>query len=208
MRGERFKRRLPKFVGQIPDLDDTFIAEDKEFDRIDKRLEGFLYGLIPSLASGADRSSDYLARFERDYGLEGTGSIDDRISAIIAKIGANRVTTERVILDLCHTFGVEGSYYPDYGKYSFLLELRTRKDFSLRALEKAIREIIPAHLEMQTQIAVMTDVFYASTSLAGETVVISEPAPKSPVTVYPAYFGVSNVSTYEEIKILDGGFYE
>lgn len=41
MRGDRFKKRLPKFVGNISDLDDTFYAEDKEFELIDKLIDDF-----------------------------------------------------------------------------------------------------------------------------------------------------------------------
>ncbi|MBZ2387772.1 hypothetical protein K8P03_10860 [Anaerococcus murdochii] len=148
MRGDRFKKRLPSFVGKIPDLDDTFFAEDKEFERIDKRLKGFGYGLIASLLKGEDGVLDYLARFEKDYGLEGVGSIDDRISAILAKIGASRVTTEKALLDLCQSFGVEGEFYPDYEEYSFNLDLKKIKEKpNFDKLVKAINEIIPAHLD-------------------------------------------------------------
>ena len=49
MRGDRFKKRLPKYIGQIADMNDTFFAEDKEFYRIEGALDDFLYGLIASL---------------------------------------------------------------------------------------------------------------------------------------------------------------
>lgn len=148
MRGDRFKKRLPSFVGKIPDLDDTFYAEDKEFERIDKKLKGFMYGLIASLMAGSDDVLDYLTRFEKDYGLEGVGSIDDRVSAVLAKIGASRVTTEKALLDLCQSFGVEGKFYPDYEEYSFNLDLKKIKEKpNFDKLVKAINEIIPAHLD-------------------------------------------------------------
>lgn len=148
MRGDRFKKRLPRFVGLIPDLDDTFYAEDKEFYRIDRRLKGFMYGLIASLMAGNDDVLDYLTRFEKDYGLEGVGSIDDRISQVLAKIGANRVTTEQALLDLCEKFGVEGKFHPSYEDYSFSLELEKIKEKpNFDKLVKAINEIIPAHLD-------------------------------------------------------------
>lgn len=148
MRGDRFKKRLPKFVGKIPDLDDTFYAEDKEFYRIDNKLKGFMYGLIASLMAGSDDVFDYLTRFEKDYGLEGVGSIDDRISAVLAKIGASRVTTEKALLDLCRSFGVEGEFYPNYEEYSFNLDLKKIKEKpNFDKLVKAINEIIPAHLD-------------------------------------------------------------
>lgn len=201
MRGDRFKKRLPSFVGKIPDLDDTFYAEDKEFERIDKRLKGFGYGLIASLLKGEDGVLDYLTRFEKDYGLEGVGSIDDRISAIIAKIGASRVTTEKALLDLCHSFGVEGEFYPDYSFYRFLLELRTRRDFNFKSLEKMAREIIPAHLELKAQVAVLTDVKIATAFTSGELIIISEPKPEDVETSYPTYISAVNSTSHELIEI-------
>ena len=201
MRGDRFKKRLPSFVGKIPDLDDTFFAEDKEFERIDKRLKGFGYGLIASLLKGEDGVLDYLARFEKDYGLEGVGSIEDRISAILAKIGASRVTTEKALLDLCQSFGVEGEFYPDYSLYKFLLELRTKREFNLKTLEKMVREIIPAHLELKTQVAVLTDVKIATAFTSGELIIISEPKPEDVETAYPTYISAVNSTSHELIEI-------
>lgn len=206
MRGDRFKKRLPSFVGKIPDLDDTFYAEDNEFYRIDRKLKGFMYGLIASLMAGSDDVLDYLARFEKDYGLEGVGSIDDRINQVLAKIGANRVTTEQALLDLCEKFGVEGEFYPDYGFYRFLLELRTRKDFNLKTLEKMVREIIPAHLELKTQVAVLTDVRFASASISAEHIVISQPALDDLIIDRPFTVRATNSGTYEHIEIKNEEF--
>ena len=153
MRGDRFKKRLPKFVGKIPDLDDTFYAEDKEFYRIDRRLKGFMYGLIASLMAGTEDVRDYLERFERDYGLEGVGSIEDRIKEVLLKIGAKKVTTEEVILDICKTFGLPARYTPKYEEYAFLLDLVLTEDGAdLDKLNKAIREVVPAHLEDRVHI--------------------------------------------------------
>lgn len=153
MRGERFKRRLPRFVGLIPDLDDTFYAEDKEFYRIDKKLKGFMYGLIASLMAGNEDVLDYLTRFEKDYGLEGVGSIEDRIKQVLLKIGAKKVTTEEVILDICKTFDLPARYTPKYEEYAFLLDLVIGKDGAdLDKLNKAIREVVPAHLEDRVHI--------------------------------------------------------
>lgn len=206
MRGDRFKKRLPSFVGNIADLDDTFYAEDKEFERIDKRLVGFTYGLIASLMAGSDDVVSYLIRFEKDYGLEGVGTIDDRISAVLAKIGAGRVTTEQAILDLCKSFGVEGEFFPKYETYEFLLELRTRKDFNFKALEKMLREIIPAHLKAKSQIAVLTDTRFSTASISGEHIVISQPALDDLIIDRPFVVRATNAGTYEHIEIKNEEF--
>ena len=153
MRGDRFKKRLPKFVGLIPDLDDTFYAEDKEFYRIDKKLKGFMYGLIASLMAGKEDVLGYLTRFEKDYNLEGVGSVEDRIKQVLLKIGAKKVTTEEVILDICKTFGLPARYTPQYEEYAFLLDLVLGEEGAdLDKLNKAIREVSPAHLEDRVHI--------------------------------------------------------
>lgn len=153
MRGDRFKKRLPRFVGEIPDLDDTFYAEDKEFYRVDERLRGFTYGLIASLMAGADDVLDYLTRFEKDYGLEGVGSKEDRIKQVLLKIGAKKVTTEEVVLDICKSFKLPARFSPKYEDYAFLLDLVLGDDgVDLEKFQKALREVVPAHLEDRVNI--------------------------------------------------------
>lgn len=146
MRGDRFKRRLPKFVGQIADMDDLFYAEDKEFARVEIRLADFLNGLF---VSGLESSSDpdyFLRRLEKDYGLESAGSIDDRIKAILLKMQAKRTTTEELILEICSAYGLPAKYYEEYKDYAYTLELGVGGDLDMVALMKSLREVTPAHL--------------------------------------------------------------
>lgn len=153
MRGERFKRRLPKFVGKIPDLDDTFYAEDKEFYRIDTRLDQFMYGLIASLMGELANPREFLEKFENDYGLDGSGSIDDRIKEVLLKIGAKKTTTEEIVLDICKAFSLPAIYTEKYREYAFVLDLVISEEgVDLDKLHKAIREVVPAHLEDRVNI--------------------------------------------------------
>lgn len=153
MRGERFKRRLPKFVGKIPDLDDTFYAEDKEFYRIDTRLDQFMYGLIASLMGQLANPMEFLEKFENDYGLDGSGSIDDRIKEVLLKIGAKKTTTEEIVLDICKAFSLPAIYTEKYREYAFVLDLVISEEgVDLDKLHKAIREVVPAHLEDRVNI--------------------------------------------------------
>ena len=153
MRGDRFKKRLPKYIGQIADMDDTFFAEDKEFYRIEGALDDFLYGLIASLLDKTKNPSKFLKKFEKDYGLESVGEIDDRIKQILLKIGAKKVTTEEAILDICDAFGLPGVYHEKYKEYAYLLELYIKGgDVDLGKLHAAIREVTPAHLEDRVNI--------------------------------------------------------
>lgn len=165
MRGDRFKKRLPKFIGKISDMDDTFYAEDKEFYRIEEVLDDFLYGLIASLSDKTKNPSKYLKKFEKDYGLESVGEIDDRLKQVLLKIGAKKVTTEEVILDICKAFGVPGVYHEKYKEYAFLLELYIKGgDVDLGKLHAAIREVTPAHLEDRVNINFVRDLKLKSQS--------------------------------------------
>lgn len=165
MRGDRFKKRLPKYIGQIADMDDTFFAEDKEFYRIEGALDDFLYGLIASLMDRTKNPSKYLKKFEKDYGLESVGEIDDRLKQVLLKIGAKKVTTEEVILDICKAFGLPGVYHEKYKEYAFLLELYIKGgDVDLGKLHAAIREVTPAHLEDRVNINFVRDLKLKSQS--------------------------------------------
>lgn len=165
MRGDRFKKRLPKFIGKISDMDDTFFAEDKEFYRIEEALDDFLYGLIASLLDKTKNPSKFLKKFEKDYGLESVGEIDDRLKQVLLKIGAKKVTTEEVILDICKAFGLPGVYHEKYKEYAFLLELYIKGgDVDLGKLHAAIREVTPAHLEDRVNINFVRDLKLKSQS--------------------------------------------
>lgn len=158
MRGERFKKRLPKYIGKISDLDDTFFAEDKEFYRLENDLDDFLYGLIASLLSKSKNPEKYLKKFEKDYGLESVGSIDDRIRQLLLKIGAKKVTTEEVVLEICKSFDLPGVYIQKYKDYAFLLELYVKGgDVDLGKLHEALREVVPAHLEDRVNVNFLKD---------------------------------------------------
>lgn len=153
MRGDRFKKRLPKFIGKISDMDDTFYAEDKEFYRVEEALDDFLYGLIASLMDRTKNPSKFLKKFEKDYGLESVGEIYDRLKQVLLKIGAKKVTTEEVILEICKAFGLPGVYHEKYKEYAYLLELYIKGgDVDLGKLHEALREVSPAHLEDRVNI--------------------------------------------------------
>lgn len=153
MRGDRFKKRLPKFIGKISDLDDTFYAEDKEFYRIEEALDDFLYGLVASLMDRTKNPSKFLKKFEKDYGLESVGEVNDRLKQVLLKIGAKKVTTEEVVLEICKAFGLPGVYHEKYKEYAYLLELYIKGgDVDLGKLHEVLREVSPAHLEDRVNI--------------------------------------------------------
>ena len=147
MRGDRFKRRLPAFIGQISDLDDTFYAEDKEFELIDRLIDDFENSQSISGIAKASDPDYFLRKLEVDYGLDHKGTTKERIDKILLKMRAKRTTTEEVILEICESFGVPGVYTEKYREYAFLLNLYVNGDIDLGELQASIREVAPAHLE-------------------------------------------------------------
>ncbi len=146
MRGDRFKKRLPKFIGRISDMDDLFYAEDQEFERIEELIWDFTYGLYVSEIDKTSNPDFFLTRLERDYGLESAGSIKDRINAILLKMRGKRTTTEEVILEICLAYGFPAIYKEQYRDYGYLLELYVNGDLDMGGLLKVLREVTPAHL--------------------------------------------------------------
>lgn len=152
MRGDRFKKRLPKFVGNISDLDDTFYAEDKEFELIDKLIDDFDNSQSVSGIANTSDPDYFLRKLEIDYGLDHKGTIKDRIARLLLKMRAKRTTTEEVILEICESFGTPGVYTEKYKEYAFLLNLFVNGGIDLGELQKALHEVIPAHLEDRVNI--------------------------------------------------------
>lgn len=152
MRGDRFKKRLPKFIGNISDIDDTFYAEDKEFELIDKLIDDFEHSQSVSGIANTSDPDYFLRKLEIDYGLDHKGTIKDRIARLLLKMRAKRTTTEEVILEICESFGAPGMYTEKYKEYSFLLNLFVNGDIDLGELQQALHEVIPAHLEDRVNI--------------------------------------------------------
>lgn len=146
MRGDRFKRRLPKYIGNISDMDDTFYAEDKEFDLVDRLIDDF--DNSQSLQSILDTSDPeyYLRRLEDDYGLDHKGELRDRVARILLKMKAKRTTTEEVVLEICQSLGFPAKYEEYYREYSFLLELYVNGELDMEKLLDTLMEVTPAHL--------------------------------------------------------------
>ena len=146
MRGDRFKRRLPKFIGQISDLDDTFYAEDKEFELIDRLIDDFEHSQSVSGIAKAANPDYFLRKLETDYGLDHKGTTEERIARILLKMRAKRTTTEEVVLEICQSLGFPAQYEQKYREYGFLLDLYINGDLDMDALIRELMEVTPAHL--------------------------------------------------------------
>lgn len=147
-RGDRFKRRLPRFVGKIDDFHDLFQAEDKEFEIVDMRLKEFLDALYVHTIKNLEDPDIYLKKLEREWGVISDGSIDERIARVLAKMRGRRTTTEAVVLDICKSFGYVAIYKERYREYGFTVILQNASYFNY-LLVSAIDEVKPAHLELK-----------------------------------------------------------
>lgn len=150
MNGDRFKKRLPKFLGKISDFEDLLIAEDKEFDKIDSDLNRFDKGLFINTLSDMGNPEEYLKRLEKDYGLPSIGSYKERINAILVKRRAKEPTIPYRVEELGNNYSdVEDivKFIPKYEEYSFIIELlRSRGKTDIQGFLNALEEIKPAHL--------------------------------------------------------------
>lgn len=152
MNGDRFKKRLPKFLGKISDFEDLLIAEDKEFDKIDSDLNRFDKGLFINTLNDMENPEEYLKRLEKDYGLPSIGSYKERINAILVKKRAKEPTTPFRVEELGNNYSnVDDivNFIPQYEEYSFIVEfLLSRGKTDIQGFLNGLEEIKPAHLEV------------------------------------------------------------
>ncbi|NLY20138.1 MAG: hypothetical protein GXZ08_02490 [Tissierellia bacterium] len=152
MFGDRFKVRLPKFIGQIPDMNDLFIAEDREFMKIEDELKEFSKSMIINNLGELKNPIPVIYRYEDIFGLSHASelSIQDRINRIIIKLLKKETTNEEAILRMVRLFDGDPGYIRDYENYSFTLKVKSKLEGDAkRILNNAISEIVPAHLTWQ-----------------------------------------------------------
>ncbi|NLY09357.1 MAG: hypothetical protein GXZ11_05600 [Tissierellia bacterium] len=145
MRGERFKKNLPKFIGQIPDFDDLFYAEDQEFIRVDKRVQEVLWGSFINSITRLENPNPVLDRLDEIFGLKKTkSSVNDRIQRLSARLRSRAVTTRELIVSICKGFGYYVRFVKEYENYMFRLEV-INDSLTTNVLD-SIDIVVPAHL--------------------------------------------------------------
>lgn len=149
--GDRFKWRLPKFVGKIDDMSDLFQAEDREFFMIDREISDFSLGMFVHSITKASKPNEYLSKLEKDYGLPSAGDIYKRLARLLVKMKGLGVTNEKALIDICRAFGYYAIYHPRYEEYSFTLDFYDPKGLYIDVLN-AIEEVKPAHLHMDLRV--------------------------------------------------------
>lgn len=159
-KGFRFKKRLPAYISRISDFEDTLIAEDKEFDRIENLLNDFTLSFTIDSIRYSSNPNYYLMKYENEYGLTHFGIIDERINNIKIKMLGKRTTTEKIVIEVCSLFNTRAEFNERYKEYAFTLDLYVSKSINLISLEKALREIIPAHLDFDVRAFLVEGIFY------------------------------------------------
>lgn len=187
MRGDRFKTRLPNFIGKISDMNDLFIAEDREFEKIDYLLMDFINALFVEGIKNIENPEYFLRRLEKEYGIDSLGNVDERIAKIITKMRGKRTTTESVILEICRLFGFEATFEENYKHYSFIIGT---KNFRLsNAAIKAIGEIKPAHLGIILKILFEQKIYYGMYAQKAKKHTIFPARPQDKNINLNVYFG-------------------
>lgn len=149
--GDRFKWRLPKFIGKIDDMHDLFQAEDREFFMIDREINDFSLGMFVNSIAKTSKPNEYLSRLEKDYGLPSAGDVDKRLARLLVKMKGLGVTNEKALIDICRAFGYYAVYHPRYEEYGFTLDFYDPKALHFDVLN-AIEEVKPAHLHMDLRV--------------------------------------------------------
>lgn len=152
--GFRFKKRLPAYISKISDFEDTLIAEDKEFDRIENLLNDFTLSFTIDSIKYSSNPNFYLTKYEKDYGLSHFGTIDERIARLKIKILGKKVTTEQVVLEVCKIYGSPAKFIERYREYGFTLILHLKDKLDLGRVSSALREIVPAHLDFDLNVGI------------------------------------------------------
>lgn len=158
--GFRFKKRLPAYIGRISDIDDTLIAEDKEFDRLESLLYDFTSSFTIDSIRYVSNPDFYLTKYEKDFGLSHSGTIDERIARIKVRMLGKRTTTEKVVLEIASIFNARGEFNQRYSEYAFTLDLYISNTINLIKLEQALRDVIPAHLDFDVRVFLIDGILY------------------------------------------------
>lgn len=173
------------------------------FRDLDKKYD-FIYSNL-----FLDTTVDMLPMFIKKLGLKVSdgASIDDKRGLIQAYMHyLHQQTTEKIVAEMVEgtiNGDVEAELSKDKEVDVFNLDIKVRSMVTnnLEDVEKMLKKILPSHLWIKTQVAVLTDVKIATAFTSGELIIISEPKPEDVETSYPTYVSAVNSTTHELIEI-------
>lgn len=156
-----------------------------------------------------DTAVDMLPMFIKKLGLKVSdgASIEDKRGLIQAYMHyLHQQTTEKIVAEMVEgtiNGDVEAELSRDKEVDVFNLDIKVRSmvNNNLDDVEKMLRKILPSHLWIKTQVAVLTDLKFSAAAISGEHIVISQPALDDLIIDRPFTVRASNVGAYEHIEI-------
>lgn len=173
------------------------------FRDLDKKYD-FIYSNL-----FLDTAVDMLPLFMKKLGLKLSdgASIEDKRGLIQAYMHyLHQQTTEKIVAEMVEgtiNGDVEAEISRDKEVDVFNLDIKVRSMVTnnLEDVEKMLKKILPSHLWIKTQVAVLTDVKFSVASISGEEIVISQPALDDLVIDRTFIVRASNAGSYEYIEI-------
>ena len=115
-------------------------------------------------------------------------------------------TTEKIVAEMVEgtiNGDVEAEIIRDKEVDVFNLDIKVRSMVTnnLEDVEKMLKKILPSHLWIKTQVAVLTDIKFSVASISGEEIVISQPALDDLIIDSPFVVRASNAGSFEYIEI-------
>ncbi len=173
------------------------------FRDLDKKYD-FIYSNL-----FLDTAVDMLPLFMKKLGLKVSdgASIEDKRNLIQAYMHyLHQQTTEKIVAEMVEgtiNGDVEAEISRDKEVDVFNLDIKVRSlvNNNLDDVEKMLRKILPSHLWIKTQVAVLTDIKFSVASISGEEIVISQPALDDLIIDRPFTVRASNAGSFEYIEI-------
>lgn len=173
------------------------------FRDLDKKYD-FIYSNL-----FLDTAVEMLPLFIKKLGLKVSdgASIEDKRNLIQAYMHyLHQQTTEKIVEEM-----VEGTLNGDVKAelsrdkevdvFNLYIKVRSMVNNNLDDVEKMLRKILPSHLWIKTQVAVLTDLKFSAAAISGEHIVISQPALDDLIIDRPFFVRASNAGTYEHVEI-------
>lgn len=156
-----------------------------------------------------DTAVDMLPLFIKKLGLKLSDGarIEDKRNLIQAYMHyLHQQTTEKIVAEMVEgtiNGDVEAELSRDKEVDVFNLDIRVRSMVTnnLEDVEKMLKKILPSHLWIKTQVAVLTDVKFSAAAISGEHIVISQPALDDLIIDRPLVVRASNAGAYENVVI-------
>jgi uncharacterized protein YmfQ (DUF2313 family) len=144
---QRMKESLPSFYDDILEFKEILSVEAKELDSFDLLAEQALDQMSYETATWA------LSRYEQFHGIkvDETKPIDQRRSVLKSKLRSAGITTKALIINVASAYS-NGSVdvTEDGTNYTIIITFTGTLGVppNVKDLEKALREIIPAHFHI------------------------------------------------------------